>query len=149
MATYLFVLPTLAMALFSLVWVLAGLLALRLDWRAREHQRHGALELRNARGLRLLKDWLSPAQLQFGSDSRTIYRIHHGVQANIEQLDTFGQTVCAWCFAPEGDLVPGDVMLAQKSALEADERAAIDVAVKYATLRVRRVTCGGLSCLVY
>jgi len=159
MATYMFVLPTIAMALFSLVWVLAGLLALRLDWRTRERQRHGALKLRNTRGLRLLKDWLSPAQLQsyethgyfdvIGSDSGTIYRIHHGVQANVEQLDTFGQTVCAWCFVPEGNLVPGDVMLAQKIALEADERAAIDVAVKYATLRVRRVTCGGLSYLVY
>jgi hypothetical protein len=52
-------------------------------------------------------------------------------------------------FDPEGNLVPGDVMLAQKIALETDERAAIDVAVKYLTLRVRRVTCGGLSCLVY
>jgi hypothetical protein len=39
---------------------------------------------------------------------------------------------------PEGNLVPGDVMLAQKIALETDERAAIDVAVKYATLGVRR-----------
>jgi hypothetical protein len=159
MATYMFVPPTIAMVLFLLVWVLAGLLALRLDWRARERQRHGALKLRNTRGLRLLKDWLSLAQLEsyethgyfdvIGSDSGTIYRIHHGVQANVEQLDTFGQTVCAWCFVPEGNLVPGDVMLAQKIALEADERAAIDVAVKYATLRVRRVTFGGLSYLVY
>jgi hypothetical protein len=51
---------------------------------------------------------------------------------------------------PEGNLVVGDVMLAQKIALETNERAAIAVAVavKYATLRVRRVTRGGLSWLV-
>jgi hypothetical protein len=158
MATDMFVLPTIAMALFLLVWVVTGLLALRVDWRARGGRCHSALELRNTRGLRLLKNWLSPAQLQsyetdgyfdvIGSDSGTIYRIHHGIQANVEQLDIFGQTVCAWCFVPEGNLVPGDVMLAQKIALETDERAAIDVAVKYAILRVRRVTRGGLSWLV-
>ena len=39
---------------------------------------------------------------------------------------------------PVGDLVAGDVMLAQKIALESDERAAMSVAVKYATLRIRR-----------
>jgi hypothetical protein len=101
MATDMFVLPTMAMALFLFVWVLAGLRVLRVDWRAREGQRHSALELRNTRGLRLLKNWLSPAQLQsyekrgyfdvIGSDSGMIYRIHHGVQANVEQLDIFGR----------------------------------------------------------
>jgi hypothetical protein len=59
-----------------------------------------------------------------------------------------GQTVCAWCFMPVGNLVAGDVMLAQKIAIERDERAAIAVAVKFETLRVRRATRGGLSWLV-
>lgn len=89
----------------------------------------------DARGLRLLKAWLSPAQLEcyerhgyfdvIGSDSSKIYRIHHGQQANIEQLDSKGQAVCRWCFVPEGRLVAGDVMLAQKIALETYESGAL------------------------
>jgi hypothetical protein len=91
-----------------------------------------------ARALKLLKDWLSPAQLYayegrryfdvIGSDSGTAYRIHHGTQANIEQLDAHGQPVCRWCFVPEGGLVAGDVMLAQKIALETYESGALGVA---------------------
>jgi hypothetical protein len=94
----------------------------------------------DGRGLRLLKNWLSPAQLRsyekheyfevIGSDSAKIYRIHHGTQANIEQLDTIGQPVHGWCFIPEGNLVAGDVMLAQKIALETNERAALAVAAE-------------------
>jgi hypothetical protein len=34
-------------------------------------------------------------------------------------------------FVPMGDLVPGDVMLAQKIALETNERAALAVANKF------------------
>ena len=47
-----------------------------------------------ARGLKLLNEWLSPAQLDayrahryfevVGCDSGTIYRIHHGFQGNVE-----------------------------------------------------------------
>ena len=36
-----------------------------------------------------------------------------------------------WCFVPEGNLVPGDVMLAQKIALETDERGALAVARQF------------------
>jgi hypothetical protein len=61
-----------------------------------------------ARGLALLKEWLSPAQLNayetrryfevIGCDTGAIYRIHHGFQGNIEQLDSSsGQPVCRWC----------------------------------------------------
>ena len=78
-----------------------------------------------------------------GSDNGAIYRIHHGQQANVEQLDNAGQPVCAWCFVPVGDLVAGDVMLAQKIALKTNERAAIAVAIRYETLRTRRVTRAG------
>jgi hypothetical protein len=95
----------------------------------------------------LLRNWLSPTQLHsyelngyfdvVGSNSGTIYRIHHGQQANVEQIDVFGEPVCAWCFVPVGDLVAGDVMLAQKIALETNERAAMAVAIKY--MRIRRV----------
>jgi hypothetical protein len=90
------------------------------------------------RAMALLKDWLSPAQRQqyerehhfdvIGSISGRRYRIHHGTQFNVEELDTDGCGVAALCFAPEGPLAVGDVMLAQKIALETNELAAIGVA---------------------
>jgi hypothetical protein len=63
-----------------------------------------------------------------GSDTRTRYRIHHGTQTNIEELSSTGQPVCKLCFVPYGDLAAGDVMLAQKIALETQERIALLVA---------------------
>ena len=91
-----------------------------------------------ARALTLLKEWLSPRQRTsyeryryfdvVGSDTGTRYRIHHGTQTNIEELSGTGQHVCKWCFVPDGDLVAGDVMLAQKIALETNERGALSVA---------------------
>ena len=36
-----------------------------------------------------------------------------------------------YCFIPEGNLVPGDVMLAQKIALEDDELAALELANRF------------------
>ena len=92
----------------------------------------------NAQAQRLLNEWLSPEQRAcyervryfevIGSDTGTRYRIHHGTQTNIEELSLTGQRVCKWCFVPEGDLVAGDVMLAQKIALETNERGALAVA---------------------
>jgi hypothetical protein len=138
-------------AFFLVVWGVAGLAVLFALRHSRRARTDSAAEWeRNVRGVALLKNWLSPAQLQsyekfgyfdvIGSDSGILYRIHHGQQANVEQLDGFGQTVCAWCFVPVGDLVAGDVMLAQKVALENDERAAMSIAVKFAALGVRRRT---------
>lgn len=102
-------------------------IAFPTEWRAAE-----------ARGLQLLKEWLSPEQLaQFerdrafdvtGSVSGKRYRIKLGRQQNVFELDAEGREICGWCFAPEGELVPGDVMLAQKVALETDERGALKVA---------------------
>ena len=154
MATRMFALPMIAMALFLLVWCLTGLTALGEFRRARHARGHSIFEPESSvRGLMLLKNWLSPAQLRsyerhgyfevVGCDSGTIYRIQYGKQANVEQLDNAGRPVCAWCFVPEGDLVAGDVMLAQKIALETNERAAIAIAIKYATLRTRRLTRAG------
>jgi hypothetical protein len=92
----------------------------------------------DTRGLELLKDWLSPEQLTsyeqrrnfdvIGSDSGTVFRIHHGTQTNVVELDNIGQPVCRWCFVPDGSLVAGDVTLTQKIALETDERGALAVA---------------------
>jgi hypothetical protein len=96
---------------------------------------------RAARGVVLLRDWLSPEQrAQFerfnffdvtGSDSGRSYRIQYGASANIVELDCKHEPVMGWCFVPVGDLVPGDVMLAQKIALETDERAALAVARQF------------------
>jgi hypothetical protein len=100
-----------------------------------------------ARGLRLLKEWLSPSQLNVyethryfdvvGCDSGQVYRIHHGLQGNVEQLDiSNGQPVCRWCFAPEDSVVAGDTMLAQKIALETHESAALRVANRLSPRRL-------------
>jgi hypothetical protein len=150
-ATGMFAVPVMAMASFLLVWCLKRLVALGEIRRARQGRSRSALELESQlRGLKLLKDWLSPAQLWsyekygyfevVGSDSGKTYRVHHGKQANVEQLDGVGRCVCAWCFVPEGDLVAGDVMLAQKIALETNEHAALAVAIRYASLCTRRAT---------
>ena len=96
---------------------------------------------REARGLELLKEWLSPEQFaQYdaksyfevtGCHSGKRYRISHGTLMNIHELDDFGRPRVGWCFAPQGHLVAGDVMLAQKIALESDERGALAVANKF------------------
>ena len=94
------------------------------------------------RALTLLKEHLSPSQRRqyerdgafevIGGRSGTRYRIHHGHQMNIEQLDGTGRRVRLLCFAPKGRLAIGDIMLAQKLALELYEEDAILTANKIA-----------------
>ena len=96
---------------------------------------------REARGLELLKEWLSPersaqydAKSYFevtGCHSGKLYRIRHGTAMNIHELDGAGRPRVGWCFAPKGHLVAGDVMLAQKIALETAERGALAVANRF------------------
>ena len=62
------------------------------------------------------------------------YRICHGNGANIIELDDAALPRTGWCFVPRDPLVAGDVMLAQKIALETDERGALAVANNF-TLR--------------
>ena len=79
--------------------------------------------------MRLLRENLTPVQRQqydrygyfevVGGKTGKRYRIRHGRSMNIDQLDRNGRRVCGWCFFPEGNLVTGDVMLAQKTALGA------------------------------
>jgi hypothetical protein len=93
---------------------------------------------REARGLRLLKSWLTPQQrAQFdskryfdviGCDSGKRYRIHRGTMSNVHELDAAGCAKVVWCFVPVGYLVAGDIMLAQKIALETNESGALAVA---------------------
>src|SRR3979411_791281 len=111
--------------------------------------RYGYWE-REARGLELLKEWLSPEQFaQYdansyfevsGCHSGKRYRISHGTSMNIHELDGAGRPRVGWCFAPKGHLVAGDVMLAQKIALETDERRALAVANKFFVQTGRRNT---------
>src|SRR5712692_8660886 len=54
------------------------------------------------------------------------------------ELDGAGCPCIGWCFAPKGYLVAGDVMLAQKIALETDERGALNVANKFFVPTTRR-----------
>jgi hypothetical protein len=91
-----------------------------------------------ARGLRLLRGWLSPeqrAQLDaeryfdvVGCDSGKRYRIHYGTAMNVHEIDDAGRPRICWCFVPIGQLVAGDIMLAQKIALETMESSALAVA---------------------
>ncbi|MCS3449455.1 MULTISPECIES: hypothetical protein [Bradyrhizobium] len=97
-----------------------------------------AYERIEARGLALLSAWLSPEQrAQFekhnrfdviGSESGKRYRICYGTSTNVYEMDGGDRIVLGWCFRPVGSLVAGDVMLAQKIALETDERATLMVA---------------------
>jgi hypothetical protein len=97
------------------------------------------------RGIRLLRQNLSPVQRQqydlcgyfevTGGQTGRRYRIKHGFQMNVEQLDVKGRPVCELCFMPEGGLVIGDVMLAQKLALELFERDALKAANKLSPRR--------------
>ncbi|MEN3349963.1 MAG: hypothetical protein V7632_3598 [Bradyrhizobium sp.] len=108
----------------------ATLVAMWDRWRAYERV--------EARAMALLSAWLSPEQrAQFnkhnrfdviGSESGKRYRICYGTSTNVYEIDGRDRVVLGWCFRPVGSLVAGDVMLAQKIALETDERSALLVA---------------------
>ena len=105
-------------------------------------------DLREARGVTLLRQWLSPEQqAQFnaskcfdviGCDSGRRFRISHGTGTNVYEIDDAGQPVMGWCFVPSQHLVAGDVMLAQKIALETNERATLAVANRFIVQVPRR-----------
>jgi hypothetical protein len=90
------------------------------------------------RGTQLLAQNLSSAQRQqyerhgyfevIGGDTGTCYRIRHGYQMNVEQLDQNGRRIQLLCFMPMGGLPISDIMLAQKIALELFESEAIKIA---------------------
>ncbi|SHN80684.1 hypothetical protein [Bradyrhizobium erythrophlei] len=104
-------------------------------------QLYRILRVPEAHGRRLLRRWLSAEQLaQFdarnffdviGCHTAKRYRVYYANVANVEEIDKVGRPIKRYCFIPKGDLVPGDVMLAQKIALETDELAALAVANKF------------------
>jgi hypothetical protein len=93
--------------------------------------RRGAELTPEGRSVRLLREWLSPAQREqfarkgyfevVGSDSGRHYRIHAGASVNVCEIDERGRLQHGLCFMPIGSLPIGDVMLAQKIALETCE----------------------------
>ena len=70
------------------------------------------MDAREARGITLLREWLSPMQrAQFdaskyfdvvGCDSGRRYRIHYGRVTNVHQIDEAGQPVTGLVFCPIG-----------------------------------------------
>jgi hypothetical protein len=63
-----------------------------------------------------------------GGDTGRRYRILRGYQLNVEELDPGGRRKRLLCFLPEGRVPVGDIMLAQKIALELFESEALKVA---------------------
>jgi hypothetical protein len=100
--------------------------------------RHGAEITPEGRSLRLLREWLSPSQRAqlaekgyfevVGGESGRRYRIYPGSATNVCEFDEGGRPRAGLCFLPIGDLPIGDVMLAQKIALETSESSALTVA---------------------
>lgn len=95
-----------------------------------------------AKGWELLRSNLDPDQLAefeekkyfhcIGGTTGHFYRITEGSQQNVYVIDPeSGKATVGQCFLPVGDLVIGDVMLAQKVALELNEAEALRVAIKF------------------
>jgi hypothetical protein len=111
--------------------------------------------IRLMRSIALLRSWLSPAQLaQFESEHQfdviggatgKRYRIVEGVVQNVFELDANGNVAMGLCFAPRGNLPAGDVMLAQKISLEADELETLRVANRFGSGRAGSSGIAGLS----
>ena len=103
------------------------------------------------RALELLKSHLSDTQLaQFsalgrfevtGGDTGTRYVIRNFTSINIEQLNSKGESVKGWCFGPQGNLARGDVLLAQKLALECFESQALERAHSHTIDLPRHRSC--------
>jgi hypothetical protein len=118
----------------SRIWVLRELFRVQPDKNEIE-----------ARALRLLKDWLSPKQLAqfndcgyfdvFGCDTGKKYRIHYSSSMNIDELDDYGRPAACHCLVTDLAVALGDVVLAQKIALETGELVALSAANKFAPRR--------------
>jgi hypothetical protein len=126
---------------FARRYLLRPLAEAKRKFQAMRERQKTIKDIRKARGITLLREWLSPEQqAQFdtskcfdviGCDSGKRYRIRHGTGTNIHEIDAAGRPIMGWCFVPNGELVAGDVMLAQKIALETNERAALAAANRF------------------
>jgi hypothetical protein len=103
--------------------------------------RHGAENTPEGRSLRLLRKWLSStqrAQLSesgyfevVGGETGRPYRIYVGAATNVCEVDEAGRPKLGLCFMPAGELPIGDVILAQKIALESCESGVLAVARRF------------------
>ncbi len=100
--------------------------------------RHGAERTPEGRSLRLLREWLSPAQRAqlaesgyfevIGGETGRQHRIYAGAATNVCELSERGRPKLGSCFVPLGELPIGDIMLAQKITLENSEGDVLAVA---------------------
>jgi hypothetical protein len=106
---------------------------------ARSPRPHELRRQAEEKGLALLNSWLTGEQAAqwmsrrefevVGSDTGTRYRITmKSGGMNVHELDVTGRTVMRWCFGPAGLAVSGDILLAQKIALETMEDQARAIA---------------------
>jgi hypothetical protein len=90
------------------------------------------------KAIKLLKEWLSPSQLAqyeehnyfdvIGSDTGRKYRIlNNAYSFNVLEISNRGSTIIRYCFVPEGTTFH-DTQLAQKIALETNEKEALKIA---------------------
>ena len=130
-------------ATFS-VLLIFGALSIALDLMDRRTRRGRVVGQRSKpehRADALLNEWLRPEQRATlerhgyfevrGSHSGKCYRIRRSRNMNIAELGKDGNQAAVWCFGPVGHLPLGDVMLAQKLALETDEQAALAAANRF------------------
>jgi len=66
-----------------------------------------------------------------GGQSGRQYRVHRAYVTNVQEVGADGACVQVLCFSPRGHLPLGDVLLAQKVALEVFERDAVAVACRW------------------
>lgn len=102
------------------------------------------------RAVQLLRENLTPPQRgQFaasgcfdvvGGRSGKRYRLWSCRLQNIEELDADGSRVRVWCFHPSEALPLGDVLLAQKTALELFEYDALRIANSYSDFAPARMS---------
>ena len=124
--------------LVSLGYVLGLLIGLGINSRVGWGDRKRAEE----KSIILLRSWLTGEQANqwdsakefdvIGVDTGRRYRLRYATAMNIYELDFDGKTVARWCFAPKGNLAIGDILLAQKIALETMEGQALAIANRQA-----------------
>jgi hypothetical protein len=66
------------------------------------------------------------------------YRIAFGTVQNVVQIDRSGEPELGRCFMPEGNLVAGDCMLAQKIAIENCEEEVLRTSLPFQVLKANR-----------
>ena len=118
---------------------------LRAFWAAFEPR-----ETAEQRSMRLLRAHLNALQRrQFdelgwfdvvGGQSGRQYRVFRAYVTNVQEVGTDGACVQVLCFSPRGHLPLGDVLLAQKVALELFEGDALAAACRWPASVVRRYT---------